>query len=132
VEIIGTIPIKKCKQCGLEATNEEELRAFTLNKGCTYGREHRCRKCANKNKVDRARNNKVEAIIDKGGRCSNCNMFYNGKNGAAFQFHHLDKNTKESDIARLIGRSYKKLKEELEKCILVCANCHSIIHGTEF
>jgi hypothetical protein len=43
-------------------------------------------------------------------------------------FDHREANTKVSSIARLVGdnRSKKKLLEELEKCDLICANCHRI------
>jgi len=132
VEETGSIPIKVCKYCGVTANNEEELVSFTLNKGCTYGREDKCRACSNKSKVSKSRSNKVEAIIDKGGRCTECSMFYNGRNAAAFQFHHTDPSLKEESVSRLLGRSYKRLQVELKKCVLVCANCHSIIHGTEY
>jgi formate-dependent nitrite reductase cytochrome c552 subunit len=41
------------------------------------------------------------------------------------QFHHLDPATKEFDIYSGGGRhSIKKLKAEIEKCVIVCANCH--------
>jgi len=124
--------IRECKYCGLKAYNEEDLEKFTINKNCSYGREQRCRECANRQKVERARDNKIQAIIDKGGRCYRCGAHYNGRNGAIFQFHHRDPNIKEHSISRLIGRSLKRLEEELEKCDLLCANCHSIEHGGEF
>ena len=124
--------IKKCKRCGKEANTIEELDNFTLNKQCTHNREHRCRDCANDMKNTLVKEHKIEAIIDKGGRCTECSMFYNGQNGAAFQFHHVNPENKVASISRLLGRSYKRLKEELDKCVLICANCHSILHGTKY
>lgn len=46
-------------------------------------------------------------------------------------FHHVDPKTKEYRVASIIrGReSLKRLRAELEKCIVVCANCHRKIHA---
>jgi hypothetical protein len=43
------------------------------------------------------------------------------------QFHHLDPTKKDFTIG---GKSwsYERLKQEVDKCILVCANCHIEIH----
>lgn len=41
-------------------------------------------------------------------------------------FHHKDGKT--DDIARLIPKGFKAVKDELKKCIIVCANCHRDIH----
>lgn len=62
--------------------------------------------------------------------CSQCR--YN-KCFRALDFHHLNSETKEIDIATLMTRhpseaKIKILLEELEKVILVCANCHREIH----
>lgn len=48
-------------------------------------------------------------------------------------FHHVN-GTKETGIGEAIIRhiSIKRLKAEMEKCIVVCANCHRIIHSIEF
>lgn len=56
--------------------------------------------------------------------CSICK--YN-KCSAALDFHHLDPNKKERRVtARMWKNSLGKL--ELDKCILVCKNCHMEIH----
>ena len=43
-------------------------------------------------------------------------------------FDHRDKSTKEGSIARAIRDMWSKQKilKEMEKCDLVCANCHRI------
>lgn len=67
---------------------------------------------------------KVELVNYKGGECVCCG--YN-KSISALQFHHL--NPKEKDFS-ISGKSYsfEKLKREVDKCILVCSNCHIEIH----
>lgn len=45
-------------------------------------------------------------------------------------FHHLNPEQKITEIARLMkGGSLRKLKEELLKCIPLCANCHRKLHA---
>lgn len=60
--------------------------------------------------------------VDRG--CTDCG--YN-HNHAALEFDHL--NGRESDrdtVAQLMGKSIKRILEEVEKCEVVCANCHRI------
>lgn len=42
-------------------------------------------------------------------------------------FHHLDSSQKEYQISDLV-MSKEKMREELKKCVPVCANCHRKIH----
>ena len=52
---------------------------------------------------------------------------------ATLDFHHVDSTTKEVSVNRLIkNRAYKKAMEEVEKCIVLCANCHRIHHHDEY
>ena len=75
----------------------------------------------------RRRDIKLRAIEYKGGECEVCG--YN-KYVGALHFHHLDPNEKDFNIAyRGHSRSWRTVKEELDKCIMVCANCHAEIHG---
>lgn len=75
--------------------------------------------------TERRRKLKELAIEYKGGKCTRCN--YN-KSKSALEFHHLDPSEKEFGIGSGDTKSWQKLKLELEKCILVCANCHREIH----
>lgn len=70
---------------------------------------------------------KKELIDMKGGKCSTCG--YN-KSYAALTFHHRDPTVKELklDIRGLSNRKWSKILEELDKCDLVCFNCHMEIH----
>lgn len=40
------------------------------------------------------------------------------------EFHHLDPSKKKFDICAGLRKSYKSLYEEVQKCILICTNCH--------
>ena len=45
-------------------------------------------------------------------------------------FHHIDGSLKEKNLSELIG-SPKKMKKELSKCKVLCANCHRDLHYKE-
>lgn len=64
----------------------------------------------------------------KGGKCEVCGFEYNKENAACFDFHHLDPNKKDYEPSTAIRLKEEKAIAELDKCILVCANCHRLIH----
>jgi hypothetical protein len=61
----------------------------------------------------------------KGGKCQICG--YN-KCITCLDFHHTNPNEKEMKISGST-KSFEKQKEEVDKCILVCHNCHGEIHA---
>ncbi|MFA5318434.1 MAG: hypothetical protein WC323_03105 [Patescibacteria group bacterium] len=67
-----------------------------------------------------------KAIDYKGGRCAICKYNTCIK---ALEFHHLDSNGKDFGISNKgYTRSWKVVKAEVDKCILLCANCHRELH----
>ena len=51
---------------------------------------------------------------------------------ATFDFHHIDSDTKEASVNKLIkNRAFKRAMEEVKKCLVLCANCHRIHHHDE-
>lgn len=73
---------------------------------------------------------KYEAIKNHGGKCEICGY---DKNIAALDFHHKDPAEKEFqlDMRQLANCSLEKLESELNKCIILCANCHREIHNQD-
>ena len=68
-----------------------------------------------------------KAIEYKGGKCSVCGY---SRCADALEFHHTDPTVKEFGISgKGYTRSWQKVKEELDKCVLLCANCHREIHS---
>lgn len=79
-----------------------------------------------KNVQNKRKRTKEKAIEYKGGKCEICG--YNKCIGA-LEFHHINSEDKDFGIAsKGYTRSWEKLKEELDKCIMVCANCHRELH----
>lgn len=67
-----------------------------------------------------------KALEYKGKKCAICG--YNKCNNV-LEFHHVDDNVKDFGIsAKGYTRSWNKVKQELDKCILLCANCHREVH----
>ena len=68
---------------------------------------------------------KIHAITYFGGKCCICSY---DKCIDALEFHHL-KDKKEKPSYIVMRWSWERAKKELEKCILVCSNCHREIHA---
>ena len=83
-------------------------------------------KSSYENLKNRRKRIKEELLEYKGGKCQLCGY---QKCSSALDFHHL--NPEEKDFSLSTTSSYKnidKMKQEVDKCILVCANCHREIH----
>lgn len=79
------------------------------------------------NQKERGLKRKYEYILSKGGKCERCG--YN-KNIAALEFHHKNPEEKEFQIdsRKFANANIETLKKELDKCIILCSNCHREIH----
>jgi len=75
---------------------------------------------------------KVKCMEYLGGACKVCGLGYDGKNGAAFEFHHREPKEKKFLISTHYLDEWDSLVSELNKCDLLCACCHNMIHSEEF
>ena len=69
------------------------------------------------------------AINYKGGGCEEC-----GYNRCldALEFHHTNSAKKDFSISRKgYTRSWEKVEKELDKCVMLCANCHREFHAKD-
>jgi len=110
---------KTCPRC---KSTKPKSEFYTSTKCSSY-----CKKCIKESNKERQKNAKQMAVDYKGGCCSNCG--YN-KSLSALDFHHLDSTIKDPDwnnYKRVFSNKYAK---ELDKCILLCSNCHREIHDT--
>jgi len=93
----------------------------------TYWTEEKKREYNEAKKQDR-RERKERAVIYKGGKCEHCLGSFHI---AAYDFHHINPDEKDVDPGLLMQISDEILFKELDKCILLCANCHRIHHYEE-
>ena len=61
--------------------------------------------------------------------CDHCGFFHE----AAMDWHHRDPSMKEGRVSFFIQQAYswKRIKAEMDKCDMLCANCHRILHSKE-
>lgn len=117
-----------CKYCKKEKPQEDFKKCSVVN-GVTYYRL-KCSTC--KQATQRERIKKCRKRFEdykKTLACQDCNSI----DFRVFEFHHLDPKEKEHDVANLTGTgaSLEKIKKELAKCVVLCANCHRIRHYKE-
>jgi hypothetical protein len=68
---------------------------------------------------------KIKCVEYLGGKCSRCGY---DKSLRALVFHHRDPEEKEYGMTQLQNKSWVKAKVELDKCDLLCSNCHAEVH----
>jgi hypothetical protein len=112
--------MKHCPKCNTDR-DESEFYDKTPTRKQSY-----CKPCHNAYTMQRWTQRKKDAVIYLGSTCKHCNNEYHH---AAMQFHHLDPLSKDCEWTKLRLKSWDSVKLELDKCILLCANCHSILHS---
>lgn len=115
-----------CKECGKEKFLDlTKFPSAGIIKGVQYYR-HKCTPCYSKQKIGECslRMQKFREY-KKTLSCNRCG--YNDYR--ALEFHHFNNDKDEFDpcvIAR--KRSWKNVINELNKCEVLCSNCHRIEH----
>lgn len=138
---------KICVTC-LES---KSLSDFTKNKLKKDGLQNYCKLCKkehdhkhylkHKDKNKEKRRGKLRPWLDeykKNLKCVKCNY---DKCISSLDFHHLDSKIKDINISNIIAsRKYESnielgietLLKEVEKCVVLCANCHREFHYEEY
>lgn len=117
--------MKTCTDCKLT----KPITEFYACKSHSKGVMCYCKSCFNKRCQQRWVNRKLKAINYKGGQCIDCNLQLQNSHYAVFEFHHLDPSLKDYDWNKLRMTSWTIITQELDKCVLLCANCHRIRHA---
>lgn len=126
-------PQRTCKHCGVT----KDLDAF-YNDSIWKTKTKRffaCRDCMNKtsreryliskDEVRRRTEKKQKAVDYLGGHCWDCGESYPL---CVYDFHHIDPKTKDISPAKALSQTWDRLILELDKCALLCANCHRQRH----
>lgn len=88
---------------------------------------YRCKRCRSAAVAKRRRKVKEQLVREAGGSCILCG--YSQWLGA-LQFHHVEPAGKEFHLShRGHSRSIAKSRAEVQKCVLLCANCHAEVEG---
>ena len=117
---------KICTKCG----KEKPLSEFHWRNKAKGTRRSECKECHNKFMTNRYHSNKqVIDSLKQGKSCQKCG--YN-KCLAALEYHHIDPEQKIDTVARLsVHSNTTTALQEIEKCVLLCANCHREFHFYE-
>lgn len=129
--------MKKCSRCKRNKELEEFRRDRTTNDGYSYI----CKSCAKsrgkqlyeksyqlkakqrtRERMERHRQQLNEYLEDK--CCERCGE----ADPVVFEFHHTDPNEKDFTIASALSRRWEAIETELQKCVVLCANCHRRTH----
>ena len=117
---------KICTSC-----KEEKLITEYYQKKDRKNGSSKCKLCFNRYCSDRWIQKKIKAIEYKGRECVDCSISYPKTPYVVFDFHHLNPSEKDFDWHKLRLKSDSSIKKELDKCILLCSNCHRIKHHEE-
>ena len=120
---------EKYRKANMDKSNENARRYYHSNKeSCALRakewREKNKEYVLSKQREDK-RLRKLWAIEYLGGKCNSCKQEFHP---AVYEFHHTDPNTKENDPSKMLQLSLVRLQAELDKCVLLCANCHRLHH----
>ena len=142
--IYDSAPTIECKcGCGTKIKSKDKYgrdKKYVVGHGrrkyqdpTQYKREwnHRNRKARYNYKVEYGHKRKVRLIKLKGAKCILCSVKYDGSNAAMFDFHHRNPKEKEFNLnmRHLNDKAIDKILKEVEKCDLICSNCHRLLHN---
>ena len=119
------MPAKQCADCRLTKSTSD----FYASKTHALGVMSFCKNCFNKRCTKRWIQRKIKAIIYKNSQCEDCGLHLQDSHYAVFEFHHRDPTQKDLDWSRLRLTSEVRIRIELDKCALLCANCHRVRHA---
>lgn len=110
------------KECPIHGMTEFHYYEKKGRKG-----QWKCLKCEIETAVVNKLKYKLKAVDYKGGKCQICGY---SKNISALEFHHLDPTQKDFGISET-RHSWEDTMKELDKCIIVCSNCHRELHNPD-
>jgi len=111
--------MKKCTKCHITKSADK----FYIRKNRNNALTPWCKNCHSKNSATNVRTKKIRAIAYMGGCCQDCNGIFHP---ALYDFHHIS--DKDMDWSSMQKKKFESIKTELEKCILLCSNCHRLRH----
>lgn len=131
---------KKCYKCG----ETKSVSLFSINPSRPDGFNSQCKECHSKYRKEHYLKNKQKYInkaalnkekfvlwfktLKKSLKCKVC-----GEDREwVLDFHHRDPNSKDTEVSKLRNSGSKnRVLEEINKCDVLCSNCHRDLHYKE-
>ena len=119
--------MKICTQCQTEKEDNNFYKQQQKGKnGQTwYYLDSMCKPCRSSYTSTRRRTCKMQIIEYLGGECKGCKTV---GHPSIYDCHHLDPSQKDFSPSKQ-NRKFETIKDELDKCVLLCANCHRRVHA---
>lgn len=124
---------KICKECHKKVARrhyKKDTRKY-INRAGKWSKENpsKRKKIALESAKKISREQKRLAVEYKGGKCVDCNGVFHQ---SVYDFHHVNPSDKDYHVSTFLSaRGFEAAKEELDKCVLLCCNCHRIRHYNE-
>lgn len=116
---------KICSKCGRELPLTEYHKNGFDRQGRQKYRGY-CKDCANN--IERIRYKKKKQFIDnQKEKCAKCGE----SRTYVLDYHHKDSNEKDFTIGKVKKGSLDLIQKEIDKCVVLCANCHREFHYLE-
>ena len=119
--------MKECRYC--KKSYPESYFGVALTTPNKVYRRHKCRNCyrATKNILRKKIRDWLKEY-KKEYKCSSCGI----NDYRVLEFHHIDKKVKDFAISSAYNNmGLEQIKQEINKCAILCANCHRITHYEE-
>ena len=118
---------KYCSKCNTIKNKTD----FYKVKSTSNVLQSKCKMCNHNNVKARAKSIKLRMLEYKGNRCVDCGLQLKDTKACVFDFHHLDPLTKDINFDIIRWKNWETIKNELDKCIILCSNCHRIRHSDD-
>ena len=124
---------KRCYKCN----EEKNLSEFRKDKSRKDGHHVWCNICAraqsknyNSKSVERTRNRmKTQTTLYNELKDTLSCVVCGEEDNCCIEFHHKDPSDKNFIVAASKMRSWENILKEIDKCVVVCSNCHKKIHA---
>lgn len=132
--------LKICNKCHLQ----KNLDCFHRNRSKPDGYSGNCKDCQKTFDSSNYKNNpkklkylkerqkiiynKQKDLVRRYKKYCGC-LVCGEKEPMVLDLHHLDPNKKDANPSALYAKSRKRLKSEIRKCVVLCANCHRKVHA---
>lgn len=131
---------KICSRCKVEKPVTEYCKYARMKDGlqpaCKSCMNESYAKSRNKDKqrymdVQKSRVNDIRAKVTEWKqqqKCCRCGE----DDVSCLDFHHIDPAIKDGTVSEMRNWSWERLQREIEKCIVLCSNCHRKFHAGRY